>query len=220
MKMQTALDVGKTIVSRREALGLTQAAFARQINVNQSSVSRWEKGMQSPASYLLPSIALALKCSVNDLLVTQRETQENSLNKALQLIPMVGSASAGALTERYPENGRSLYDCMGGLPSNVMAVQVRGDSMTCASPDAIADGDFVLIDPSCRDDLAALVGKVVCVRVEGEQHVIKQLVYDSSGVYFLRSWNPTYSPIPILSADAQVEGEVIMVIKRVERSKF
>lgn len=34
----------------RRRLGMTQTAFARTLNVNQSTVSRWEKGLANPST--------------------------------------------------------------------------------------------------------------------------------------------------------------------------
>lgn len=58
----------QTIRSRRRTLGMTQASLAQRIGVSQGAVSQWEKGVASPHITILPKLAEALGCSINDLI--------------------------------------------------------------------------------------------------------------------------------------------------------
>jgi len=51
----------------REREGLTQAELAEKSFVDQSTVSKWESGENPPRRRLLPVIAQALNCTVEDL---------------------------------------------------------------------------------------------------------------------------------------------------------
>lgn len=55
------------IEKQRKAAGLTQAGLAAAVGVNQSSVCQWEIGSTTPKTEMLPLIARACNCTVNDL---------------------------------------------------------------------------------------------------------------------------------------------------------
>ena len=54
-------------VRRRRAVGFTQEGLAEAMNVERSTVSRWESGKVSPQPYQRPRLAAALQVSVRDL---------------------------------------------------------------------------------------------------------------------------------------------------------
>lgn len=56
---------------RRAVPGLTQEALAEQLSIGQSAVSKWETGETDPDATMLPKLALALHCSLDDLLAGQ-----------------------------------------------------------------------------------------------------------------------------------------------------
>lgn len=63
------MSLGTQIRARREALGLSQAALAKEIGVTQSRVSNWERGYRNViGSTLLTRLADALKTSTDYLL--------------------------------------------------------------------------------------------------------------------------------------------------------
>lgn len=51
----------------REREGMTQAELAERVFVDQSAVSNWEQGKYPPRRRLLPLIAKALNCTVEEL---------------------------------------------------------------------------------------------------------------------------------------------------------
>ncbi|HTU76616.1 MAG TPA: helix-turn-helix domain-containing protein [Trebonia sp.] len=55
------------LASRRKALGLTQQALARLLDVDRSTVARWERGEVSPLPWIRPRLATALRVSVDVL---------------------------------------------------------------------------------------------------------------------------------------------------------
>jgi transcriptional regulator with XRE-family HTH domain len=46
------------LAERRKALGYSQESFAEQMNVDRSTVARWERGESGPQPYIRPKLAL------------------------------------------------------------------------------------------------------------------------------------------------------------------
>lgn len=61
------------IEKRRKAAKLTQTELANAVGVNQSSVCQWENGSTTPKTEMLPLIARACRCTVNDLFDMEAE---------------------------------------------------------------------------------------------------------------------------------------------------
>ncbi len=57
----------KSIKSRREQIGLTQAQFAENLHVSRATVAMWETEKSYPRADLLPRIAQLLGCTIDDL---------------------------------------------------------------------------------------------------------------------------------------------------------
>lgn len=57
----------KSIKTRREGIGLTQAQFADSLNVSRATVAMWETEKSYPRADLLPKIAQLLGCTIDDL---------------------------------------------------------------------------------------------------------------------------------------------------------
>ena len=59
--------MGQRIRERRVEVGLSQAAFARLLDIAQTQVHRYEKGERTPRGARLQKMARILKCKVSDL---------------------------------------------------------------------------------------------------------------------------------------------------------
>lgn len=59
--------IGAKIKSLRKSRGITQRAFARALHVTPQSVSKWERGLNSPGIDLLPCIARYFEISIDAL---------------------------------------------------------------------------------------------------------------------------------------------------------
>lgn len=57
----------------RKAAGLTQAQLAEKVGVAQATVADWESDEYRPRASILPALATALGCTVNDLYRTDTE---------------------------------------------------------------------------------------------------------------------------------------------------
>ena len=56
------------IEARRKAVGMSQQELADKIGVSRSAVAMWESGASAPRAGMLPALADALWCSVDELL--------------------------------------------------------------------------------------------------------------------------------------------------------
>jgi transcriptional regulator with XRE-family HTH domain len=61
------------IVTIRRAAGVTQKKLADELQVDRSTIAKWEGGASLPRAELLPKIAAILGCSIDDLLSEEGE---------------------------------------------------------------------------------------------------------------------------------------------------
>jgi transcriptional regulator with XRE-family HTH domain len=66
--MFDALKLGKKILDRRKAQGLTQEQLGMELGVSAQSVSKWENGETAPDLSLIPAICKVLEISADTLL--------------------------------------------------------------------------------------------------------------------------------------------------------
>ncbi len=59
------MSIGETIRARRTALGMTQAALADAVQVDQSMICQLERGSKVPTVVLAKQIADELQCTLN-----------------------------------------------------------------------------------------------------------------------------------------------------------
>ena len=58
----------------RERSGLTQCDIARELEIDQSTVSLWEVGKTRPRAKILPKLARLLDCSIEELLTSNNQS--------------------------------------------------------------------------------------------------------------------------------------------------
>lgn len=76
------MDTCFRIKELRQALGLTQAELAGQLNLKSpSTVTMWENGDRRPPSTILPRLAIVLHCTVDELYsnVAPSNFQQNNI---------------------------------------------------------------------------------------------------------------------------------------------
>lgn len=61
-------DLPRDLVRRRKAMGMTQQELAEKIGVGRTTVTMWETGAGNPRIQVLPALARALRCTVDELL--------------------------------------------------------------------------------------------------------------------------------------------------------
>lgn len=63
----------------REKVGLTQTQIALQLNVDQTTVAKWEQDGCYPRACLLPALADLLHCTIDDLFGRGKETYDEQM---------------------------------------------------------------------------------------------------------------------------------------------
>ena len=58
----------KNLKELRKKQGLRQVDVAKKLNVSRVAVSKWENGVSSPKTQLLPKLAKVLRCQISDFL--------------------------------------------------------------------------------------------------------------------------------------------------------
>ena len=57
----------KGLCAARKAASCTQTQLADKLGISQSTIAMWETGKAYPRADMLPAIAVALGCSIDDL---------------------------------------------------------------------------------------------------------------------------------------------------------
>ena len=65
---------------------ISQLDLAKIIGVSQGAVSQWETGQSLPRAELLPKLAAALDCTIDELLSGNKENENNTAKNPLSLI--------------------------------------------------------------------------------------------------------------------------------------
>lgn len=61
----------QNIKYHRIKLNMTQDKLSKILKCERSSISKWERGHSKPSLYMLPKLAKALNCSIDDLFDSQ-----------------------------------------------------------------------------------------------------------------------------------------------------
>ncbi len=188
------ISLGQRFRRARIKLSERQADFAKRFGVDQSTISKWEKGTQTPESYhidLLANIETDEGTDVNDV----SETAQNLFT----LVPVVGQIGAGAVIHEI-EGDRSTR-AVGYVKAPrgfgaVEALRVRGDSMW----PAYHDGDLVFIE-NRPADFPLVKGKEYILELGDGRQLLKMVEPHQGETYSLISYNaPPESGVTIKSA--------------------
>lgn len=98
-----ATQMGKAIAVRRQQKGLTQAELAEKIDVEQETISRFERGATLPPLGRLADIADALSCPLEDLFRTgspRPEDKAQAIAKSLSQLSDVDRQMVGDIIEQ------------------------------------------------------------------------------------------------------------------------
>lgn len=112
------------LVARRKALGLTQEALARLLEVDRTTVVRWERGSASPLPWMRPKLASALRVSADRL---EELLAGDGVGSALVGLSAVSFGAGASQTARPPQ-----------LPA--AAAGFTGRTAELAALTAISDG--------------------------------------------------------------------------------
>ena len=199
---------------------MTQVEFAQLIGVDQSTISKWERGTETPQFRNYDAITRALGISFEELTEAEQDTEKTWSLYAT----VVGHVQAGDWVPaiEWPEDRQ--YKIQIPAPSGLIqtdfsAFEVRGDSMNLVYP----EGAIIIVARVHDYDWELANGDKVVVIQPGEsgdfEATVKEVVLDQKGRVWLwpRSTNPIHqSPIPYRANhdefSQEQEAEVIGVV--------
>lgn len=164
----------------REKAGLSQAALAKKLGINQSAVAAWEAGRNKPENAKLEAVASIFGVSTDYLL--GREIGHSNR------IPVIGTIPAGVPIEAiedvldYEELPESMFS--GGR--EYFALKIQGDSML----PRYEDGDVVIL----RKQETCESGQDCAVMVNGNDATFKRVRMNEK-MLTLQPLNPAYEPM-------------------------
>ena len=79
------MDIGNKIKQLRVKMGLTQEQLATKLNISAQSVSKWETGTTMPDIMLLPTLAVQLGISIDELFDLTAEQKLKRIEKRIDL---------------------------------------------------------------------------------------------------------------------------------------
>lgn len=188
-KVRLNRKIGKLILHRREALGLSQQEVADYVAVSKSAVSRWEAGeVENMGRSKIKRLSEVLKMS--PVSIVRGEDYENIIPIKTKKVPLLGTIAAGE-----PIFAEQRFDAYIEIDENVSAdfcVKVKGDSMIGAR---INDGDLVFI----RKQPEVENGEIAAVLIDDE--VTLKRFHRNDGLVLLKPENAKYQPLMYTAKD-------------------
>ncbi|MBW3493219.1 S24 family peptidase [Bacillus sp. FDAARGOS_1420] len=185
---------------------LTQKQLASILEVNQSSISEWEKGLKEPATFgVVKIIADLFNVTVDDLFFTDlslatTNTVKNEDACQHHKVPVLGKIAAGLPIEAIEDFVDEIclpYPTKG----EVFALQISGDSMDKIIP----DGYYAVL----RKQEYAENGQIVAVLVNGCDATLKKIyIFPNSIVLIPCSSNEKHKE-QMYSSDAGDEIQIL-----------
>lgn len=198
--MNSNLEIGKRIKSRREQLGLTLEDISRQVGVAKSTIQRYETGkIETPKQPVLLSVANVLQVSL-DWLTGKTENLSPPISlpdnilplPATRPIPLLGNIACGTPILAQ-ENIEEMLEAPESLHAD-FALRCKGDSMVGAR---IHNGDIVYI----RQQPVVDNGEIAAVLID-EEATLKR-VYRYSDKLVLTPENPAYEPLVFTGSELE-----------------
>jgi len=121
-------------------------------------------------------------------------------------VPLAGRIAAGAPVETIEGQDTLQFADFAGK-GDVFALQVTGESMI---EDHILSGDYVLVEKTHQ----AKDGDIIAALVDGRETTLKRLYHEPDGRIRLQPANSSMQPIIVESANLQVQGRVLAVLRK------
>ena len=185
----------------RKRRGLTQLETSKLLNVDQSTISKWEQDKAIPDIYTLNKISELYNVSI-DYLLGKEATSKN--NKKGVKIPVLGSIPAGIALEAiedildYEEISEEQAHT-----GEFFALKVKGESME----PTIRNGDIIIF----RKQEDADSGKICVVMINGNDATLKEIKKEPNGLWVLPH-NPNSSFKPTFYSNEDVEKIPVRIL--------
>ena len=203
------MNFSDKIRKARKERGLTQEQLGNMININKSSISRYEKGVQLPELENVKKIAKVLGIS-HQYLLEDEFMNEYVSEEGFVKIPVVKGVKFGMpllhkdniigfeflSKEEIMRKGEYFY------------IEVKGDDMVNAR---IFEGDKVLI---IKQECLYNEGDIMLVRI-GKGEAVLRRVYSRKEGLVLQSENAKYPPVFFTKTDI-LNNEVVLLGRAIE----
>lgn len=190
------------IRAMRTARGMTLQDVADKVGTTAVTVSRWEREPSRVTVPVLARLAVALNCSVRELV----ETDAGKGADQYMPIPHLGDPAGRS----YVWDSKAFAAILGAKPEDMAVFWSRGDVMH----PTISTGDPCYVDVSQTDPVRPGV-----YIIQGENElIIRRLMpsVSSPGMICVTSDNPLYRLNELVKAgDLQVKGRVILVERKI-----
>ncbi|MGN8913869.1 LexA family protein [Anaerofustis butyriciformans] len=191
---------GEKLRVLRKENNMTQVDLAKALDLDKSSIAKYESAGIIPSVDTLQKIASLFKVSIDYLLNTQIYDINNIVN-----VEIIGTVVAG-------RDGIATYEFLGVSQAinindkeEYKYLKVRGDSM---SPQ-IMEGDLALV--RLQSDVDS--GDLAVVIIDGEEGVIKKIQKTENSISLI-SFNPMYETRVFVGKDMEkimIFGKVVKV---------
>ncbi len=194
MSMYSTKNDGNIYKICRKEKNYSQQDVAKILNIDRSTVSKWESGVAIPDQSILPRIADLYNVSVDFLLGRDIAPQDKNYDFfrydniepiQLQKIRMLGDIACG--TPIYADEDRESYVLSGTELKADFCLRAKGDSMIGAR---IMDGDIVF----CRAQEMVENGEIGVVIIGDEATLKRVYFYPDQKKLVLQAENSKYEP--------------------------
>lgn len=194
------MTIGERIKQRRLELGLSADQVAEKLNVDRTTIFRYERGAISKVpTETLAKLAQILFTSPTYLMgLSDEADKEIKIDNIYQIetkkFPMLGEIACGKPI--YADEDRESYVQAGmGIKAD-FCLKCKGDSMMNAR---ILDGDIVFV----RKQSAVNNGEIGVVVIENEATLKRIYYYPEQQKLVLQSENPKYEPLVYVGSELE-----------------
>ena len=193
-------QIGDRLKEARKAVGFTSATdAATALGINYRTYAGHENGNRGISRETLGFYAKRFHVTSDWLLSGKKSTVSS--------VPLMGYIGAGAEImpefEQVPSDGLEMIEVPFPMPADMVAFQVRGDSML----PVYREGYIIIVYRYQTKPLEAFYGEDAAVRTSDGKRFIKTIVQGADGVNLV-SWNAK----PIENVKLEWIGEIFAVL--------
>lgn len=216
MSDEEKLAAGKRIARARKEAGLTQVAFAKKLNLPQSVISDWERGVLVSWRDMEPRVASVLHVPLGyigngapsaDLPILDPAQDYVSIEVLPTFAGMGGGGTGDADRETALVSRRLVADELRARPDDLLLINVRGNSME----PLFRHGDQLLIDR--RDRSPTQPGPFALLYDDG--YVVKNVAWvEKRSKLRVSSANPDFEPEDFEPEEVTIMGRPVWFARR------
>lgn len=219
MQNESKKSTGEVVAERRQALGLTQAALAREAGTKQQTIDKIEKGTIKH-SRVFPRLAVALKVPLDTLLPdaaaqgTQQAMPSAELSTGTKDLPVHAAAQGGPgemIVSSDPVDWVLRPDPLSNV-KDAYGIIIVGESML---PE-FRPGDIALVNPHLppmREETY-----IFYAEENGEiRATIKHLIKWTDANWHVRQWNAPKGQKPDITLSRREWGKLHRVVGKYSR---